>query len=90
MTNLTALKREVDLLHKALNVGADSQQQEQTTKLLFYYDKLIELSRNPNPEEQARLKREIDEFNAKHPLAPCDLLRIEPYKGLFEEASCGN
>jgi hypothetical protein len=57
MTNLTTLKREVDLLHKALNVGTNNQQQEQTAKLLFYYEKLIELNRNPNPGEQTRLNQ---------------------------------
>jgi hypothetical protein len=84
--SLSQLKKEVVLLHKALNVGTDNQQQEQTAKLLFYYDKLIELSRNPNPEEQARLNREIDEFNAKHPLTTNDIIRIEPYKEIIEKA----
>jgi hypothetical protein len=82
---INSLKKEVEILHKALAVEDRSQQQEQTAKLLFYYDKLIELSRSPNPTEQIKLNREIEEFNAKHPLTADDIVRIEPYRELFEK-----
>lgn len=55
---IDSLKKEVAILNKALPVDNKPHQQEQTTKLLFHYDKLIELIRNPNPEEQARLTLE--------------------------------
>lgn len=80
---LSQIKKEVDILHKALVVKNKPQQQDQTEKLLFYTEKLIKLSRNPNPTEQAKLNREIEEFNAKHPLTNEDIIRLEPYKELF-------
>ncbi len=83
--SLSQLKKEVDLLHKTLAVNGTPQMQDQTEKLLFYTEKLIELSQDPNPEKEARINREIDEFNAKHPFSPDDILRLEPYKSLFNE-----
>ncbi len=79
------MKREVEILSKALKVNDKPQEQVQTEKLLFYTEKLVELSRHPNPIEQAKLNREIAEFNAKHPVTDDDIIRLEPYKELFRE-----
>jgi hypothetical protein len=84
MSTIKELKKEVAILHKVLGDNDSSEQQEQTEKLLFYCEKLIELSRHPDSVEYTKLNREIADFNAKHPASPDDILRLESYKGIFE------
>ena len=82
MSSVNALKKEVELLHNAL-VADSRSQQEEIEKLLFFSEKLIELSRNPDPAELEKLSHEIEDFNAKHPLKTDDILRLEPYTEVF-------
>jgi hypothetical protein len=96
MTTQAQLKREVEILHKALGTQDDwKQQSEHTQKLLFYNEKLIEYSRlcvtnekgeMQQPDTKALLawKLEIAEFQSKHPLTADDIIKITPYLDVID------
>jgi hypothetical protein len=93
LTSLFSLKREVEILYKALTENDQTEQSEQIQKLLFYTDKLIELSRMQHnsepidPKELAVWNMEITEFQQQHPASPDDLIRLQPYKEVIEKVT---
>lgn len=86
MSSLKTLKREVEMLSRALNCK-ETGDSEQTEKLLFYTDKLIMLSRDPDSEALQALNLEIATFNASHPASPDDLIKIQPYLNVAKLAA---
>jgi hypothetical protein len=97
MTTLLSLKREVEILHKALDVDKEAwrDQAEIVQKTAFYIEKLIEISRlqtvgNGELTDQARaeydkLNLEIEVFIIAHPPTPDDLIIMRPYKETIEK-----
>jgi hypothetical protein len=92
MPSLQTLKREVEILHKALGTQNDwKQQSEYIEKLNFYNEKLIEFSRIHPTDENGDMQQpdtkallawnlEIIEFQSKHsPLTKDDIIKITPY-----------
>lgn len=86
LTRLYNLKREVAILHKALNEDT-TEQREIQVKTAFYIEKLIQFSRiktdgKPHdPKELHALNLEIEAFNTAHPTSPDDLIRLNGLLG---------
>jgi hypothetical protein len=78
MPSLLSLKREVEILHKALNVD-HHKEDLQLKKCLYLSDKLIELSRDPDDKALLALNLEIIAFLKQYPPTPDDLIKIQPY-----------
>lgn len=96
MTSLNSLKREVEILHKALAVNNETESKH-LEKLLFFNEKLVEFSRicdtdshgefiPLDAERQQRLEKlnlEIEAYNAAHPDNDDDLIKLKPYLSIL-------